>query len=1079
MEYKYKAFISYRRTKRDSAVAQALQKMLEQYVVPAEFCENGRNKLGAIFRDRTHIDADPSLRQIIYDALDSSEFLIVICSEDILNPEHPWVQEEIRYFLKAHPDARNRILTIFAGDSPEASIPRFLWMNDGALEPELPNYVDIHGKNDRQRRRNLREQLPKLCTSLLFLKNDKLAMREKVRKRKRNVIVAALLSLVIGYLFWSNIQFAKNNRELAQQNDELLLRESEILTMNALDALDDGDRLSALSYSISALPSSDQERPYYAPAERAVLSALQPFREAEKNYIFSGITLEQTTAVQDLCVSTDGKRLVTADGYHTLHCFDTVTGTLLWKRTISEGRSNHLSQLFLFASYGSVVYCNGSTVASVSLETGEILWCADTTVNEANLYIPCEEAGYLATVTRYHRQSTDSRIFFMTILSLLDGTVTAEIPIAEGANRAHFDPNPEIHFPEIDNHDLRPYTVYSGGRYILSTYDASGSFCHYFCVDTQEQTCVELYESDHFDSNCGDIYGLELIDEGRSLVVVGDHILHDDQILVQRISLEDRSVLWQQVLPVDGSGGVYLSMSGSVILAADNKLSRLDPENGETDSYMETDAPIKDITMVGDNTYAFLLEDGRTTIGWFDWQGFHDIGSVEGEQIDLGSCSMGRLWNGGSIRMEFEDTEYKTFRMSDEDSGGGFAVTVPDDSGNRVIVHRPEQVPVLQTGGTEKIVEDVNSSGFQMCGQDSMVFFDIPLSGIHYRLWHVLDPTTLELKTAYLSPWDLTDDETLFLPDGSSFLVTDYQTIELFVPDTMSFRLLSEAEDGTVPEPGADPVPESSHAVSSVRLSSSGDILSAAVTDTGLFLWRNGSYLRRVEYPMQQEDPDYWSRFNVIAGANGFVAIWYGGDDEPWTFYVYDICEDVWHRIHTYLSEADYDAEVRLGSKEPIIAVFMFDGTIQVFDILTGTIRAELSTGFSQESVRDILLCRNDTAMAFFADGNLYIYDLSSARMVFSEPVNWSHFSSISCYEDPEKNYLFFCNDTIDCEGIWLSTEDWRVLSEISNFLAYNDHTDTIFRLKISEEWGTAQLYASAFPTTEELIALGREFLGE
>ena len=36
MEYKYKAFISYRRTGRDCIAAKSLQQILEQYIIPKE-----------------------------------------------------------------------------------------------------------------------------------------------------------------------------------------------------------------------------------------------------------------------------------------------------------------------------------------------------------------------------------------------------------------------------------------------------------------------------------------------------------------------------------------------------------------------------------------------------------------------------------------------------------------------------------------------------------------------------------------------------------------------------------------------------------------------------------------------------------------------------------------------------------------------------------------------------------------------------------------------------------------------------------------------------------------------------------
>lgn len=1081
MEYKYKAFISYRHAERDSAAAKAVHTAIERYVIPKKLRKDGKKRMGKVFRDEEELRASSDLSADICQALDQSEYLIVICSPDTLSSH--WVPKEIAYF-REHRDRKN-ILTVLTGGAAGEIFP--------ALMPGMPEplFLDLTQSSDDALARDLKDRFRKLCARLLDCEYDDLVRREQVRRKRNTSLIILGVLIAIGCLVCWNLQIRDKNRELEQvngaltnrteelalkteeleqQNDELLLRDSEILTMNALEALDDGDRLSALSYALSALPSTEGDRPYYAPAERAVFSALRPFLNAEKNYIFYGTAMEQTTSIQDFCVSTDGKRLVTVDSYHTLRCFDTVTGTLLWDYTVSNNRNYDQPQLFLCGQFGSVLYCNDSTFAAVSLETGELLWLAGEPLCFSDAYILCEDAGYLAFITRYHQPDTESFTYAMAIRSLRDGTVTARIPIAEGAYRAHAPVYPNLYFPEINGRDLRPYTVLSGGRFIVSAYSVDDMDICYFCVDTWEQTCTELYRDEYDDFVDTQVYHLERISEGSSLLVVRDHPEQDEHIVVERISLEDQTMLWQREFPMDGSEGVFVWLSSVITLAAEDDIFRLDLETGMTKYHYETDAPIRDFTLNSDSTYTLLLGDGRTTTGWFNNAGFRNLETQEDEQIDLGSCTKGTIWNHGSIRLEFEDGKYHTFRMYSEDDGGGFVVTIPDDAAKRVVVHRPRQTPLIPTGDAPLTLEGMSFHDYQLFGKDDLALFNLQSEGSEIRTCIIVDPTTLQPKTTYHYSGYINDEEVLFLADGSGFLLTDNGSIYLFDAQTMTWRLLSEAEEGAVPEPGADPVPEYCYGASSARISDSGDILSAALTDTGLFLWCNGRYLRQVEYPADQEDLYYWSGCHILTGSNGYVMTW---DPEQSERYFYDVGRDTWHRL-----TCD-DTTFLLGNDEPIVLSLLSDGTIRIFDILTGAIRTEVVTGIRDYSLRDALLCRDDTVLAVLENRTLHLYDLSSGQRVLSTPISWVLADKLACYEDPEKDFLFFCDNTTYCEGVCVAVEGWQVLSKISDFLAYDNSSGRIIRCIPELQQELYAFYSLAFPTTEELVAMGKEFLGE
>ena len=119
MSTHYNAFISYRHAPRDMKVAEAIQKDLESFHIPKKFRDEAGTKSFHIFRDKNELGTASDLSTEISNALDNSDFLIVICSTSV--KESIWVTREITYFLKHHP--RSHVLTVLADGEPEEIIP--------------------------------------------------------------------------------------------------------------------------------------------------------------------------------------------------------------------------------------------------------------------------------------------------------------------------------------------------------------------------------------------------------------------------------------------------------------------------------------------------------------------------------------------------------------------------------------------------------------------------------------------------------------------------------------------------------------------------------------------------------------------------------------------------------------------------------------------------------------------------------------------------------------------------------------------------------------------------------------------
>ena len=101
-ELHYNAFISYRHNERDSRIAGNIQRELERFSIPAPIRKSsGIHKFERVFRDKEELPITIDLGDNIEQALANSDFLIVICSPDLL--ESRWCMREIELFLAQHP----------------------------------------------------------------------------------------------------------------------------------------------------------------------------------------------------------------------------------------------------------------------------------------------------------------------------------------------------------------------------------------------------------------------------------------------------------------------------------------------------------------------------------------------------------------------------------------------------------------------------------------------------------------------------------------------------------------------------------------------------------------------------------------------------------------------------------------------------------------------------------------------------------------------------------------------------------------------------------------------------------------
>jgi WD40 repeat protein len=192
-QYAYTAFISYSHAL-DDKLAPALQLALHRFARPWY-----RLRALRVFRDQASLSASPALWPSIVEALDGSEFFVLLASPEAA--ESRWVDKEVGYWFDRHL-ASNLLVVLTAGELLwDARVGDFDWTRTTAMPPsarrrldEEPRWIDLRwarGTNDLSLRNGrFREAIVDLAAPLHGRAKDELA-GEDVRQHRRTMRVAA------------------------------------------------------------------------------------------------------------------------------------------------------------------------------------------------------------------------------------------------------------------------------------------------------------------------------------------------------------------------------------------------------------------------------------------------------------------------------------------------------------------------------------------------------------------------------------------------------------------------------------------------------------------------------------------------------------------------------------------------------------------------------------------------------------------------------------------------------------------------------------------------------------------------
>lgn len=1095
MERKYAAFISYRHTERDSAVAKAVHSLIEQYHIPRAVRRTGQKKLGLVFRDQEELSVSNDLSEEICHALDNAEHLIVICSPE--TADSAWVPREIERFL-AHHD-RDKVFLVLAGGEPEDVFPKALTQilhDDGTVTKVEPLAADVRAESVGGMRRKLRGEILRLLAPMIGCPYDALMLRERKRRRKKcAAVMAAVLAAAVGIgAAWTVI--AQKNRELALEQEarqqEAVQQEMRQQISDAETALEAGDYLTAARNAVAALENGTTD----SAAERVLMEVLHTFGSTQdQHWLITDTVLAQNTPVADFSISEDGTRLVTTDEYGTLNAYDTATAERLW--TIKyDAESDEAASVGISEAQNAVLRFHSGRISAFGLETGAHLWDSEAgNIQNGQVFTLPDGSGILCVSITVLEESW---AYDLQVISLTDGRIRQSLRLTEdpGAISVHLsDTGGNGGFSE------------DGGA-VVGTYfdqDQNGNdVLHCYLADLTAGAVRILYTTtlDDYYFRCP-VYDVHFMEEGAAVLVVRSSGEDCVGIVMEKIDVQTGALLWRAESPAveeayyfdqaDKVCGVY--GEARYYIARKDRLYAFDLQNGVCMFSETLSAGIVSMDPVEGSYFGYLLEDGSYQLGWANSYGFS--GSAwRGGVFEFETAAEGGLWNGGFMRLDVKDGSVRDILLGNESDSYGYLALVPAEDRCRVILKRilkydtgtqPELVDLTQTLGEDAYLP---GSGGGVCQDDKLILgpFRVREGEETWDEYAVFDAETRALVRRIRLPGYTDEDTVYFLPDGLGCVVCDYAgNITFYDALTETAEVLSEEERITMKEGLYGIWTEEVSVSYSAVQKADGSVLTALCDGETLTLWRNGQRLETVALPEEicwQYDTGTEYQRQLRVGGNGYVVLTdYPAGGDVGNFVAYDTSDGTWHSITAELNTANC-AACFLAEEHAWLGAFDSNGNFRVIDMLTGETVSAFSLQMPISAMYAGGLTRGDSLLRMkTVDSQLLLYDVQSGQLLFRDEVGTSEYTFFTSYVDEENGRLYVANRAAgyddNVNGICIDMTTWEKLADIENMLCFDPKRGELYRYDYVSEREQSCMIVTRIPNTAELMELAKDALNE
>lgn len=1099
---KYIAFISYRHAELDSAIAKSLHSLIEQYRIPRGVQKTGKKRLGVVFRDQEELHAASDLSHEIQSALNSTEYLIVVCSKNSV--ESPWVTREVDHFLQNHD--RSQVFTVLASGEPMEVFPPQLTMTPEG-EPIEPLAVDVRADTISGCRKKLRKELPRLIAAMLRCPYDALVMREQKRKTRRIAgIAAGAMAILLGFtsmvllknnqielannqLEIKNVELNQANVALEEQKAAVQLRESQLLVQSALEDLDNADYYSAMQKAVDALPADESDnRPYYAPAEQVLMDALGTFRTADDDEILNTTILEQVTDIESFVITQDGTRVMTTDEFGTVFCFDAESGQQLWHQYAMQESSGSPTTYYLFlGSNDQILIRTGKqTLSAYDVETGTPLWTQSADSIAADYLFYNQSRNTLVFVNSYSAEN------FINVYELVE----VDVESGEILNQIHLADNTTNYIYSFSGYSSSGLSknghFYNDGTRFCGAFFDSNHYLHCFDADLTQGTCHIFYTSAEPMLSGADPAAV-FRDADNAMYVVCANAKENYLLSVLKIDMSTGNPIWEQDIEEPDSFSLLLTkntlalgFNGGILVGCGNNFFLLEALNGNLLTTKAMPSDIVSMCFVSSSNFGFSLDDGTYGIGWIstanetitlttdsDWQSFVDLEPHEQLQV----------WGGGIVQLYTEGSKF--WLGIGNFASPGSVLLIPKQQENTLQIVRPVQA-----------LTENNLEFLQIPEEDFMLYSDATASkvgdllaiGEFYKssdsgkAYMFLDPATQQIIEAYNYTDYYSKGSLFWIPGTRQPLVcSNYDPIMLINDDGTKTELYNA--DTVQDELGEKNGYFSSISLfrsASAYLTKDGSVLTATCNPEYLQWWKNGEPMGQTDLPAElMVDPkESFNKERIIEiGANGYILVSlhdYQDAIPLENIMVYNPDADSWTSFQSDAIFSNADSIV-FAKEKAWMAGADQNGVVRILDLTTGNTVGRFATQLPSGSVLQMQFFLDDTHLAIkAAGGHLLIYEVESGTLVYRDQLSDAYSSTLQVFEDPDHNRLYLhCGSG---SGLCLDLDSWTTLANLKNLLYYDSSTNTIYLRNTSYDSGSPIAYGTV-PDTMELIRKANELL--
>lgn len=378
---KFSAFISYKHGDLDTFVAENLHKAIETFKVPRNIQRaTGKKEIERVFRDKDELPISSNLSDNISEALQNSEYLIVICSPR--TPESYWVQKEIETFIDMHD--RDHVLAVLIEGEPEEAFPERLryaeelrTLPDGTQQveriPVEPLAADLRAEGKPAVKKLLKTEILRIMAPLLGCGYDDLRQRHRERKMHRIIGISAGLSVCfLAFGLYSLYNTMQINRQYRIKQ----INQSRYLAETSQRLLSEGNREMAVKIAMEALPEHEDanNRPYVAEAEYALSEAIGVYADG---YAFQAERqLVCDAGLEEMVLSSDQSLLAARDSMQNIYVWRVEDFELLNEFEPEFAEAFEAVQLcgISFNEQNQLVSISDSGIECRDVQTGDVIW---------------------------------------------------------------------------------------------------------------------------------------------------------------------------------------------------------------------------------------------------------------------------------------------------------------------------------------------------------------------------------------------------------------------------------------------------------------------------------------------------------------------------------------------------------------------------------------------------------------------------------------------------------------------------------------------------------------------------------